>query len=39
MTNANSEGVKSYKLALDMMINTDEFDIDLISMAGITLES
>lgn len=39
MTTADSEGVESYKLALDMMINTDEFDIDLISMAGITLES
>lgn len=39
MTTASSAGVLAYKKALGMMINTDEFDIDLISMAGINLKS
>lgn len=39
MTTATSGGVYAYKKALRMMLNTDEFDIDLISMAGINLKS
>lgn len=38
VTNTSSLGYLAYKKALDMVKHVDEFDIDLISIAGINLQ-
>lgn len=38
MTNTGSAGYTAYKKALDMIKNTQQYDIDLISIAGINLQ-
>lgn len=39
VSSSTAPGVDSYKLALSMIRNTDEFDIDVISIAGINIGS
>lgn len=39
VTSATSVGVETYKKALDMLRNIEEFDIDVISIAGVNIDS
>lgn len=39
MSSTTAAGVESYKKALDIIINPDEFNIDVISIAGANLQS
>lgn len=37
VSSSTAEGVNTYKLALSMLRNTDEFDVDVISIAGVNI--
>lgn len=39
MSSISADGVETYKKALDIISNPDQFDIDVISIAGVNLES